>query len=144
MRAMLLTFVILILNTELMCQDSTTIILGNDTIRFENFDPKDRVVYGKGCGNIGEDPKMRILTEQLISSRDTIIFTEWLNDDILEKQAYAVEGLCRIHNSGLNLSTYQKIRIEKIKESKKEIWSCIGCSYWKQKLSTALMKFEIK
>lgn len=95
--------------------------------------------YGRACGIVGVDPQPRTVIETLIHCSDTTRILNWLHDSDLVYQAYAAEALIRLERSGMVIPPAEKIRLEKLKKSKRMVYVCSGCSHWYEEIGRALM-----
>ncbi|MDX2361487.1 MAG: hypothetical protein QNK23_11825 [Crocinitomicaceae bacterium] len=100
--------------------------------------------YGEACGFIGAPPPLREEVELLISENKQWILAGWLYSNDTQKQVYAAEALIRLQHSGLELTDHQIHTIGELKNSDMEVFTCMGCSFYKETMKTALYKFQLK
>lgn len=59
----------------------------------------DDLVYGHACGIIGEDPKEKLIIDNLVENKNKVELFKWLQSTNFEKQLYAVDGLYQLKES---------------------------------------------
>lgn len=104
-------------------------------------DETRRYVYGNRCGFTGEKTPYRIKLNQIVKARDYVELNKWLVSSRPELQAYAVEGLYLLKESGLKLSEKQMSLIRALKKDFSQINVCSGCIFSNDWLVSALAKF---
>jgi hypothetical protein len=87
------------------------------------------IVYGEGCGFVGQDPEERIKLNNFVTNIDTANLISWLCSTNTEKQVYAVDGFYQLKKKGLKLTDYEIRLLNYIKKKKGDIQTCSGCIY---------------
>ena len=104
----------------------------------------DDLVYGQACGIIGEDPKEKMIIDNLVATKNKEELFRWLKSTNFEKQIYAVDGLFQLKGGGETFSSEEIEIINKVLCKKGTIFHCRGCVHsWKDvRMVTYKFKFE--
>jgi hypothetical protein len=105
------------------------------------FKRMSKPVYGRNCGIVGEDPAPRTQLEGLLLYRDPTGVVGMLFDKDPVFQVYGAEGVIRLQRSGMTFPENVVKRVEALRQSKKKINVCSGCSHWEEPIDTALGMF---
>ncbi|MDI9862345.1 hypothetical protein [Flectobacillus roseus] len=104
----------------------------------------DDLVYGQACGFIGEDPKEKMIIDNLVATKNKEELFKWIKSTSFEKQIYAVDGLFQLKQSGTIYSAEELTIIKNVLNKKGTIFHCSGCvhSWTDVKRVTYKFKFE--
>ena len=104
----------------------------------------DDLVYGQACGRIGEDPKEKMIIDNLVATENKEELFKWIKSTSFEKQIYAVDGLFQLKENGTIYSTEELTIIKNVLNKKGTIFHCRGCfhSWTDVKRVTYKFKFE--
>src|SRR5690554_4031236 len=104
----------------------------------------DDLVYGQACGIIGEDPKEKMIIDNLVATKNKEELFKWIKSTTFEKQIYAVDGLFQLKESGTIYSAEELTIIKNILNKKGTIFHCRGCvhSWTDVRMVTYKFKFE--
>jgi hypothetical protein len=104
----------------------------------------DDLVYGQACGIIGEDPKEKMIIDNLVATKNKEEILKWIKSTNFEKQIYAVDGLYQLKENGTTYTSEELKIIKNVLDKKGTIFHCRGCVYsWTDvRMVTYKFKFE--
>ncbi len=104
----------------------------------------DDLVYGQSCGLIGEDPKEKIIIDNLVAAKNKEELFTWLKSTNFERQVYALDGLYQLKASGTTYTIEEHKIIKNVLDKKGTIFHCRGCvhSWTDVKMVTWKFKFD--
>ena len=109
-------------------------------LQLSDFDSLD-YNYGFRCGIDGVRLDGRLLLDEMVRQRDTIMLNQWLQSPLAGRQAYAVDGLYQLNKRGIWLSAQQKKRIKAIQSRDAAVNFCAGCNYSIKRLKDVTKSF---
>ncbi len=68
----------------------------------------------------------RLLLDEMVRQRDTVMLNKWLQSPLPRRQAYAVDGFYQLNKRGIRLSAQQRKRIDAAKSRDAALSFCIG------------------
>lgn len=99
-------------------------------------------VYGENCGIAGVNSSERIQLNNFVFKKDKNSILKWLKSTNAEKQIYAVEGILKLKELGINLNKAELEMIKYIINKKGTIRMCSGCVYFDMEISKIAKRFE--
>lgn len=109
-------------------------------IKMTDFDSLD-YNYGFRCGDGGVKPDGRILLDEMVRTRDTVLLNQWLQSPLPGRQAYAVDGFYQLSKRGTWLSAQQKKRIAAVQSRDAALTFCAGDVYDIKRLKDVTKSF---
>lgn len=98
--------------------------------------------YGFNCGFGGINPELRNLLDKAIQTQNETLLNTWLHSSMPVLEAYAVEGLYKLHGSTCSMTAEQLKLIKLIKKSDALVSTCSGCIYGAASLKEVLKEFN--
>lgn len=104
----------------------------------------DDLVYGQACGIIGEDPKEKLIVDDLVATKNKDELFKWIKSTNFEKQIYGVDGLFQLKETEVTFKPEELRIIKNVLNKKGTIFNCRGCVHsWKDvRMVTYKFKFE--
>jgi hypothetical protein len=109
-------------------------------LKMSDFDSLD-YNYGFHCGIDGVRLDGRLLLDEMVRQRDTVMLNQWLQSPLAGRQAYAVDGFYQLSKRGIWLSTQQKKRIKAVQARDAALNFCTGCNYSIKRLKDVTKSF---
>lgn len=97
--------------------------------------------YGFRCGDGGVKPDGRILLDEMVRTRDTVMLNQWLQSPLPGRQVYAVDGFYQLSKRGVWLSAQQKKRIAAAQARDAALTFCMGDAYDVKRMKDVLKSF---
>jgi hypothetical protein len=109
-------------------------------LKMTDFDSLD-YTYGFRCSDGGTKPDGRMLLDEMVRTRDTVLLNQWLQSPLPGRQAYAVDGFYQLSKRGIWLSAQQKQRIAAVQSRDAALTFCNGDTYDIKRLKDVLKSF---
>lgn len=94
-------------------------------LQLSDFDSLD-YDYGFHCGIDGARTEGRLLLDEMVRQRDTVMLNQWLQSPLAGRQAYAVDGFYQLYKRGNWPSAQQRKRIEAVQSRDAALNFCAG------------------
>jgi hypothetical protein len=109
-------------------------------LNLSTFDSLD-YNYGFHCGIDGVRIDGRLLLDEMVRQRDTVMLNQWLQSPLPGRQAYAVDGFYQLNKRGITLSAQQKRRIKAVQSRDAALNFCAGCNFSIKRLKDVTKSF---
>lgn len=109
-------------------------------LKLTDFDSLD-YNYGFRCGIDGVRTDGRVLLDEMVRTRDTVLLNQWLQSPLPGRQAYAVDGFYQLSKRGMWLSAQQKKRIAAVQSRDAALSFCAGDVYSIKRLKNVTKSF---
>jgi hypothetical protein len=109
-------------------------------LKLTDFDSLD-YSYGFRCGYDGVRTEGRMLLDEMVRTRDTVLMNQWLQSPLPGRQAYAVDGFYQLSKRGIWLSAQQKKRIAAVQSRDAALSFCAGDAYSIKRLKDVTKSF---
>ncbi len=109
-------------------------------LRLSDFDSLD-YNYGFNCGEDGARTEGRLLLDEMVRQRDTVMLNKWLQSPLPGRQAYAIDGFYQLYKRGIWPSAQQRKRIEAAKSRDAALSFCTGNAHSIKRLKDVMKSF---
>jgi hypothetical protein len=105
--------------------------------------PTELYEYGTFCGITGTPPEKCIEMLKFISEKNYSMLSEWLYSQNPEITVYGYVGLSFLRKKGMKINQTETIRMEQIKSSNIQLYTCDGCFYGVQRTIQEVLNEDI-